>query len=597
MLAHFALRCRRLLLLLCALAPLAGIAVAGEGDTRIELNRRTLVFPDESGTLNLSILADPDQLLHQHRFQPTPAGENNWGYGQPVFWVLVPLDNLSGTARWYLELAYPLLDKVDVWLKFPHSEWVSKTPTGNQRPWGTREIESPLFYFQIPQQTTHLLLRLETQGAMRFPLALVTEREMQRDERLMQFGYGLFFGALLVMMFYNGVVYLLSGERAYLFYMALLVALVLYQAAMSGFGYLYVWRSNAYWINEHIRPVTVGLGLWFICLFSRDVLNLAPTRQTLDRGLRGAGWVCALLALAGAVLPFRLVIPFTLLLPILVIGLVIYAGLWAWRRHQQGAALFLLAWMAGMTGVGLYVLQHLGVLPLGWITEHGFKLGMLLNMTLLSFVLVSHMSQLRQEKERLERTAHENYQLALIDALTGVPNRRAFDDRLLSEFERCTRDGTSMALLMIDIDYFKKYNDAYGHQTGDEALIRVALIMRNCLRRPTDSLYRYGGEEFAAILADTDAAGADHIATRIMRAIQNLCLPHKESPYKQITVSVGMALNTGRDDQPAALLQRADNALYRAKRQGRNTACSPDPVSSPVVNIGDYFKNTPKDTR
>jgi len=232
-----------------------------------------------------------------------------------------------------------------------------------------------------------------------------------------------------------------------------------------------------------------------------------------------------------------------------------------------------------------------------WISEHGLKLGLILNMTLLSFVLVSHMQQLRREKEKLEKAARDNYELALIDGLTGVPNRRAFDDRLVSEFERTSRDGTSMALLMIDIDYFKKYNDAQGHRAGDEALIRVALIMRNCLRRPTDSLYRYGGEEFSVILADTDQKGADHIATRIMRAIRSLCLPHPDSPYKQITVSIGISLTTGRDDTAGNLLQRSDAALYRAKRQGRNTSCLGEAGSGgPVVNIGDYFKNTPKDS-
>lgn len=583
-------RCCLLILLLCAPS-----VQAEEGAARIPLNHRAWVYLDAAGDAELSRFSNPDQLLTEYAFQPTPQGEDSWGYGQPVFWVLIPLDKLSSGEKWYLEFAYPLLDKLDVWLKFPHSEWLRKPPTGDQRPWGTREVESPHFYFQIPQQTTHLLLRLETHGAMRFPVSLVTESHLQRTERLQQFFYGLFFGALLVMIFCNGVIYVLARERSYLFYMALLVSVTLYQAAMTGFGYMYLWPGSGYWINEHIQPVTVGLALWFISLFTRDVLDLERVHPGLERTLLWMGLTSALLALTGALLPFRWLIHFTALWPLAVIFTCVWAGIVALRSRHKGAAIFVLAWGFGFLGAALFILQQLGVLAPSWVTEHGFKLGLILNMTLLSFVLVSHMQQLRREKATLEKAARDNYQLALIDGLTGVPNRRAFDDRLVSEFERNSRDSTSLALLMIDIDYFKKYNDAYGHQSGDEALIRTALIMRNCLRRPTDSLYRYGGEEFTVILADTDEKGADHIASRIMRAIQNLCLPHKDSPYKQVTVSIGIALSQG-DDSAGNLLQRADTALYRAKRQGRNTACKADSASSAVVNIGDYFKNSPKDT-
>ncbi|HVK98657.1 MAG TPA: diguanylate cyclase [Dongiaceae bacterium] len=564
---------------------------------RHPLNQRAWIYLDESGSENLTETASPEDLLHQYPFQATLQGDDNWGYGQPVFWVLVPLDPLDSHVKWFLEFAYPLMDKLDLWLKFPHSEWLHRPATGDQRTWATREVESPDFYFQIPRQTTHLLLRLETHGAMLFPLALVSEAQLHKDERLRQFGYGLFFGALLIMIFCNAVVYVLAAERSYLFYMALLTSVTLYQAAMSGFGFMYLWPGNGYWINEHIQPITVGLALWFVCLFSRDVLQPDRFQPGLSRLLLALGWSGALLALAGALLPFRWLIHVSALWPLVVILVVVYAGFNALQARQRGAGLFVVAWCAGFLGAALFILQQLGLLTPSWISEHGLKLGLILNMTLLSFVLVSHMQQLRREKEKLEKAARDNYELALIDGLTGVPNRRAFDDRLVSEFERTSRDGTSMALLMIDIDYFKKYNDAQGHRAGDEALIRVALIMRNCLRRPTDSLYRYGGEEFSVILADTDQKGADHIATRIMRAIRSLCLPHPDSPYKQITVSIGISLTTGRDDTAGNLLQRSDAALYRAKRQGRNTSCLGEAGSGgPVVNIGDYFKNTPKDS-
>ena len=580
------------------LALLAGNVMADEADSRIGLNRHAWVYLDDSRSQQLQQISDPDQLLRQFTFQQTTLGESNWGYHQPVFWVLLPLQLPDRHQKWFLEFAYPLLDRIDVYLKFPHSEWVTKTPTGDMRPWGSREVESATFHFHLPNQATHVLLRLETQGAMRFPLFLLSEQALQTRERRQQFAFGLFFGALLIMVVYNAVIYLLARERAYLFYMAILVMATLYQAAMSGYGYMYVWRSNGFWVNQHIQPVAVGLVLWFICLFTRDVLDLKQVKPVLDRALLWLGLSGLALAVLGTVISFSWLIHFTALWPLVVVFAVVSAGAAALRARVRGAGIFVLAWVMGFVGVLVYIAQQMGIVPASWVTENGVRLGILSNVTLLSFVLMSHLQQLKREKEHLAKAAEENYQLALIDGLIGVPNRRAFDDRVNSEFERTLRDGTSMALLMVDVDFFKKFNDAYGHQAGDEALVRVALIMRNCLRRPTDSLYRYGGEEFAIILGDTDATGADHIATRIMRSVRNLCMPHKESPHKQLTISIGIALTQPKEagDSVDQLLHRADVALYQAKRQGRNTTCLSDRHSSTVVNIGDYFKNTPKDT-
>lgn len=577
---------------------LCSVSAAAQADFRIGLNQHAWVYIDDSGSQQLQKVSDPAQLLEQFSFQKTTLGESNWGFNQPVFWVLVPLAFPDRQQKWFLELAYPLLDRIDLYVKFPHSEWVAKTPTGDMRPWGSREVESATFHFHLPNQATHVLLRLDTQGSMRFPLFLTSEAALQDRERQQQFAFGLFFGALLIMVVYNAVIYLLAREAAYLYYMAILAMATLYQAAMSGYGFMYVWRASGYWINQHIQPISVGLVLWFICLFSRDVLDLKRVKPAADRVLRWLGLSGLLLAVAGSVLGFGGLIHFTALWPLVVVFAVVASGVYALRAKVRGAGIFILAWVMGFVGVLVYSAQQMGVIPVSWPTENGVRLGILCNVTLLSFVLMSHLQQLKREKEHLAKTAAENYQLALIDGLTGVPNRRAFDDRLNSEFERTQRDGTSMALLMVDVDFFKKFNDAYGHQAGDDALIRVALIMRNCLRRPTDSLYRYGGEEFAIILADTDATGADHIATRIMRSVRNLCVPHKDSPHKQLTVSIGIGLSRTKEagDSIDQLLYRSDVALYQAKRQGRNTTCMADRQSGTVVNIGDYFKNSPKDT-
>ncbi|WP_092710872.1 MULTISPECIES: diguanylate cyclase [unclassified Janthinobacterium] len=159
------------------------------------------------------------------------------------------------------------------------------------------------------------------------------------------------------------------------------------------------------------------------------------------------------------------------------------------------------------------------------------------------------------------------------DGLTGIANRRHFDVAIEKEMRRAMRTGSPLSLLMIDIDHFKDYNDHYGHQQGDDCLIRVAAELAAMLQRPTDLLARYGGEEFAAILPDTDAAQALRMAETIRQHAAGLRIPHAKTgnDLKHITVSIGIATQHPQQ-QPAvaALIGAADRALYLAKGAGRN---------------------------
>jgi diguanylate cyclase (GGDEF)-like protein/PAS domain S-box-containing protein len=173
--------------------------------------------------------------------------------------------------------------------------------------------------------------------------------------------------------------------------------------------------------------------------------------------------------------------------------------------------------------------------------------------------------QLAEANRRLEALAGQ-------DALTGLANRRAFDDALSREYKRAKRDRGRLALIMIDVDFFKSFNDHYGHPAGDECLRRVSGAIGSAIRRPSDLAARYGGEEFAVLLPDTDEAGAAQIADRIRQNICRLELKHHACANSIVTVSAGVA-SVGRDDfeaAPEALVQSADRALYRAKDSGRN---------------------------
>jgi diguanylate cyclase (GGDEF)-like protein len=172
--------------------------------------------------------------------------------------------------------------------------------------------------------------------------------------------------------------------------------------------------------------------------------------------------------------------------------------------------------------------------------------------------------------------------MARTDALTGVDNRRSFDDFVAHSWRRASEQGQAVSLMLIDIDHFKAFNDLYGHQAGDRCLCLVAEAVGTCLRRPVDLLARWGGEEFAVVITDADPRMAEQVAWRILKAVENRAVVHAgSSAAKVVTVSVGMAAMVPRpgDDQ-RRLVSLADEALYQAKARGRNRVCVGAPVSA-----------------
>ena len=172
---------------------------------------------------------------------------------------------------------------------------------------------------------------------------------------------------------------------------------------------------------------------------------------------------------------------------------------------------------------------------------------------------------LKLRTDMLETMAH-------IDGLTHIPNRRNFDQTLESEWHRALRSRNPLSLVMMDVDFFKRYNDNYGHSRGDVCLEKVAAALRGAVTRPSDLVARFGGDEFVVLLPDTDFNGAHLIAERIRRNVEALRLPHDHSDASGwVTISVGLASVTPQEGMAAAaLIEQADEMLYQAKAGGRN---------------------------
>jgi len=178
---------------------------------------------------------------------------------------------------------------------------------------------------------------------------------------------------------------------------------------------------------------------------------------------------------------------------------------------------------------------------------------------------------------KLDATNQELQRISLMDGLTGVANRRYFDETISIEWRRARRHSNSLAVLMFDIDHFKLYNDIYGHLAGDECLRRVAATIRHNTARPSDLVARYDGKEFAVILPETTIGGAVKVAEKIRQAIHELNIPHAPGSGDRVTLSIGIASAApGFDNPPDDLIHAADQALRRAKAEGRDRICRAD---------------------
>lgn len=180
-------------------------------------------------------------------------------------------------------------------------------------------------------------------------------------------------------------------------------------------------------------------------------------------------------------------------------------------------------------------------------------------------------AQLRERTEELEVANDKLEKLATLDGLTGIANHRRFKEFMTQEWRRSMRTGATVSLLLMDVDYFKKYNDTYGHQSGDECLKRVAGVLSETIKRANDLAARYGGEEFVAVLTDTDMEGALTMAETIRARVEALQIPHSQSNHQCVTLSIGVAAAVARgEDDMNDLIAAADRLLYRSKENGRN---------------------------
>ena len=540
------------LLMLWLLAPAARAAaplVTVDADFRQQgLSQQLEVLEDATGTLEL-VAVQASQGFH-----PAPADGLKIGFSESAWWVRVTVRNTGAqTRQLVLREAYPLMDSITLWAPRDEGGW-RVVRTGDRLPFASRDYDHHEFLFALelpPGATRTYYLRFASGGPMDITLSLHDARALVGTLGAEQLVYGAFYGGFLVLVLYNLFLCLVVRDRVFYWYLAYAVSFGLYFSMFNGLSFQYLWPDSPTWANRSVLVLigsTVVLGLQF----TRRFLETAEAAPRLDRFTRAL----QALALAGIgaafVLPYSFVIQGLAMLTVVAACTIITLGTFGLLSGYRPARYFMLAWSLLLLGVLITNLKNYGVLPHNLLTQNGFQIGSLCEMVLLSLGLATRVSDMERQSR--------------LDALTRVYNRRYFDERIAAELERAVRTQAPISLLVADIDHFKKVNDQFGHARGDEVLRNVARVLRAGVRNQ-DAVCRYGGEEFALILPDTDARQAVNVAEGLRRAVADTPGPDGSA----LTISIGVASSADAGlDTVIDLFHAADEALYQAKASGRN---------------------------
>ena len=544
------------------------------------------------------------------------ANSPGFGFDANTFWFRLVVSNSSQSVlHRLLEIENPVLDEVLFYQVDEDGYIINVAQTGDRNPSTSR----PFFHHNLvlpfsikPGATHYLYFRVTTAGSLEFPLEMWAPEAFQERDQVKLLFFGALFGILVVMGLYNFFIYTLFRDESMVYYAAFSIGLMFFLSTMHGFTAQYLWADTS-WLRENALVIVIPLTLFFSLMFSRHFLQLERSYPRLNQMIIGLGSLCLLLAVAAPFAGYAVLIRLNaaMVIPICLGGIVV--GISRWLSGYKPARYFVIAWTAFLGAITFYALSKFGLFSRSGISEYAVQLGAVAEAVLFAFALADRMNTQRkafekaqakafelqkEANERLEASVAERTQelqaameelananqrlqaLSTQDGLTGIRNRRYFDEKLEREWQRSLRNQESLALLLIDIDFFKAFNDKHGHLAGDECLKLVAQVIERSLTRPSDSVARYGGEEFAVILPETDIDGAVHVAETIRRAVEQKGV-EVDNETLHVTVSIGAAAQTPLPHQEQQMLIAvADQSLYLAKSAGRNRTHVPANVAT-----------------
>ncbi|MFH1136137.1 MAG: diguanylate cyclase [Pseudomonadota bacterium] len=439
---------------------------------------------------------------------------------------------------------------------------------GLDLPFGEREFQFRLPAVPLPRTPgteSVYYLRTVSRSFFKIEFGVETVARFFNLAHLDSIVFGLCYGVLSCMLMYNLFICVSLKSRVYLVYTLYIFSLL----AASLFLYGHIARLIDIPGTAYLRLMWffAGAFTFWALAFMRTFLNTGFHAPRLDKVLLGAMGYGAAMALFGLLGWTRLAWGLGLFSSFVSPSLGLIVGLVGLRLGIRTAFYFMLAWGVLAVSTLILSLDFLGLAPDLLLVKRILPVGSALESILLSLALADRIKSLRREKEALKSSETRFRRLSLMDGLTGLSNKRRFEEYLAVQVSRAGREGASLGLLMMDLDDFKTVNDSHGHQAGDLVLAGLAGILRGRLRE-NDEPCRLGGEEFAAILPGLEIKQAREVAERIRASVARREFEFGGRGFR-VTLSLGLAMwRPG--ESPFELVKRADRALYEAKAAGKN---------------------------
>lgn len=593
-------------------------------DGRVSLGAYVEVLEDPEGRLRLDDLRQPQ---HAGRFVAATSDPLNFGYTSSAWWLRFSLPGGAPAGEeLLLEIAFPSIDRVEFHLPEPQLGEAPRYWTrvaGDDYPWAAREVKhrNHVFRFSVPPQPgPHVhYLRLASHSVLTAPLTLWRPEAFAERDRDAQLVLGLFYGLALALVAYNLMLFSTVRDSTYLIYVLYATAFGLFLFGYDGFAYQYLWPGSPWWAN-HAAATTLSLALALGALFARtflDMRRIAPRADRVVLAIVAAGFGLAVCSATGWLLTYGTVLRTVSVLGFGIAALSTFIAVRALIDGYRPARYFLLAWAALLVFILLGALRNFALVPTNFVTIYGLHVGFALDVLLLSFALGDRILILRRERaqahadaleaqqrlleatrekerelathiaartvelnkanERLRAEASERELLmeqlrrqeqhlrfmAQHDPLTGLPNRLSMQQRLSLALELAKRNRKKVAVMMVDLDEFKRINDTRGHPAGDQALVQLAARLRTSVRG-SDTVARYGGDEFVILAGELDRAeDASMVAEKVADMI-SVPMSMAGGPAK-VSCSIGISVYPDDAEGGEELIALADKAMYASK--------------------------------
>ena len=600
--------------LLLALS-LANTATAREldfakvGQETLNLNAYASWAEDRSGALTFDLARSDKGPL---TFKEIPGGAWNADFDRSssAYWVKLPIINSGNApAGRLLVMAQPLLEHIEVFCEAPDGS-LRGTKTGHgmafdSRPYPHRLLIIP--FLLAPRESQTVWIRVKSPFSADLSAQLWDTATFQTAEHADAMRYGWIGGLCAALALVFAFLWAATGQKAFAWFLGTVLAATWRIGENSGLlPVLLPWSGHTLATVSHLLADAALL------FFTVGLLLHALGKRAADLPYRRALYAAGGLSLVLPVLtPWPMLAAAVLHSGVpLAYGVLVLLSAWLAVR---GARVFLWYCMGLVVPLVSLYLQHLpqsawvgNVLFSSYSMDNALVQGLVVLAGAVAFQEVQkrqvHMRELRgllqeqnqalekarqaeidlesqvsQRTQELAMAARRLEALSTVDGMTGVANRRRFDETLQVEWGRAARDKRPLSVALIDVDWFKTYNDRYGHPAGDACLRQLARVFEAGVMRSGDLIARYGGEEFVLIAPDTDLNGINTIASYLCQEVFALALAHEESPYGRVSVSIGVATAyPHQGSKPLQLVQQADAALYRAKQQGRHRVAGPE---------------------